>query len=73
MPVRKLETQQSMHILDKALFLNQKELIFFLFFNKTYIICCGFSLKAPYQGTSDEYPQHIGHHNIITKTCKIQS
>ena len=39
--------------LDKALFLS----IFFLFLNKN--ICCGCSLEAPLQGTSNEYPQHV--------------
>ena len=43
--------------LDKALFFNQKVSIFFLFLNKN--ICCGYSLEAPYQGTSNEYLQNM--------------
>ena len=47
--------------LDKALFFNQKVAkkvaIFFLFRDKN--ICCGYSLEAPRQGTSNEYPQHM--------------
>ena len=30
-------------------------MIFFDFFHKN--ICCGYSLKAPLQGTSNDYPQ----------------
>ena len=30
---------------------------FFLFLHK--YICCGYSLEAPHQGTSNEYPQHM--------------
>ena len=32
-------------------------IIFFLFFHEN--ICCGYSLEAPQQGTSNEYPQHM--------------
>ena len=42
---------------NKALFFNQKLLIFFLFLHEN--ICCGYSLEAPRQGTSNEYPQHM--------------
>ena len=30
---------------------------FFLFHHKN--LCCGYSLEAPQQGTSNEYPQHV--------------
>ena len=43
--------------LDKALFFNQKVSIVFSFLNKN--ICCWYSLEAPHQGTSNEYPQHM--------------
>ena len=32
-------------------------MIFFLFLNEN--ICCGYSLEAPRQGASIEYPQHM--------------
>ena len=38
---------------DKALFFNQKLLLFFLFLNK--YLCCGYSLEAPWWGISNEY------------------
>ena len=38
-------------------FFNPKVLIFFLFLHEN--LCCGYSLKAPWQGASNEYPQHI--------------
>ena len=43
---------------DRAFFFffNWKVLMFFLFFPEN--ICCGYSLEAPFQGTSNEYPQH---------------
>ena len=37
--------------------------IFFLFLHKN--ICCGYSLEAPHQGASNEYPQHIFMEKII--------
>ena len=40
---------------DKAFFSSTKKLIFFLFLNEN--ICCGYSLEAPHQGASNEYPQ----------------
>ena len=36
---------------------NYPENYFFLFLQKN--ICCGYSLEAPRQGASNEYPQHI--------------
>ena len=39
------------------LFFNPKVLIFFLFHHEN--ICCGYSLEAPRQGASNEYPQHM--------------
>ena len=38
-------------------FFNQKFLIFFLFLHKN--MYCGYSLEAPHQGASNEYPQHM--------------
>ena len=38
----------------KALFLNQKVTLFYLFLLEN--ICCGYSLEVPQQGTSNEYP-----------------
>ena len=32
-------------------------IIFFLFLEEN--ICCGYSLEAPWQGTSNEYPQYM--------------
>ena len=32
-------------------------IIFFLFLHED--ICCGYSLEAPWQGASNEYPQHM--------------
>ena len=43
--------------LDKAFFLNQKVLIFFLLLPKN--ICFGYSLEVPCQYLSNEYPGHI--------------
>ena len=45
--------------LDKMLFFffNLKVLTFFLFLHKN--ICCGYSLEEPWQGASNEYPQHL--------------
>ena len=43
--------------LDKMFFFNKKILKFFLFLLKN--ICCGYSLKAPGRGASNEYPQHV--------------
>ena len=42
--------------LDKALF-STKKYLFFLFLGKN--ICCGYSVQAPRQGASNEYPQHM--------------
>ena len=42
--------------LVKALFSIQKFWYFSYFFMKT---CCGYSLEAPRQGASNEYPQHM--------------
>ena len=56
--------------LDKALFFNQKVPIFFLFLDEN--ICCGYSLEAPCQGTSNEYPQHTIFH-LITAHALISS
>ena len=36
---------------------SRKVLIFFLFVHEN--ICCGYSLEAPRQGVSNEYPQHM--------------
>ena len=33
------------------------QIIFFLFLDEN--ICCGYSLEAPHQGASNEYPQHM--------------
>ena len=43
--------------LVKDTFFNPKVLIFFLFLHEN--IYCGYSLEAPYQGASNEYPQHM--------------
>ena len=47
--------------LIKMFFFNPKVLIFFLFFHEN--ICCGYlygySLEAPHQGASNEYPQYV--------------
>ena len=43
--------------LDKMRFSVQKVLIFFLFLHKN--IYYGYSLEAPHQNTSNEYPQHV--------------
>ena len=40
---------------DKALFFNQKMLIFFFFLYEN--IACGYSLEAPHQSTSNDYTQ----------------
>ena len=40
---------------DMVLIFNWKVLIFFLFLHEN--ICCGYSLEAPCQGASNEYPQ----------------
>ena len=37
-------------------FFSQNMLMLFLFLHKN--ICCGYSLEAPRQGTSNKYPQH---------------
>ena len=42
--------------LDKALFSTKKCLYFSYYSTK---MCCGYSLEAPRQGTSNEYPQHM--------------
>ena len=42
---------------DKARFSSEKMLISFLFLHEN--ICCGYSLEAPRQGASNEYPQHM--------------
>ena len=41
----------------KSLALNNWALIFFLFLHEN--ICCGFSLKAPQLGTSNEYHKYV--------------
>ena len=41
---------------DKTIFISEL-LIFFLYFHEN--ICCGYSLEAPCQGASNEYPQHM--------------
>ena len=51
---------------------------FFLFLHKN--ICCGYSLEAPRQGASNEYPQHMfswrngeNYLRIITKYSSLTS
>ena len=41
----------------KVLFFNQNLLMFFFFLHGN--ICCGYLLEVSYQGTSNEYPQHM--------------
>ena len=41
---------------DMAIFFKRKVLVFFLFFHEN--ISCGYSLEAPHQDASNEYPQH---------------
>ena len=59
-PAKGLHTA-SMHYMnlstDKALFFIRKMLISLLFVDEN--ICCGYSLEAPRQGASNEYPQHM--------------
>ena len=43
--------------LDIGLDKSGYQVIFFLFLHKN--VCCGYSLEAPHQGTSNEYPQHM--------------
>ena len=41
---------------------NKKKFVFFFlkyFLSVIENICCGYSLEAPWQGTSIEYPQHM--------------
>ena len=53
---------------EGAFFFSTKILLSFLFLNES--ICCGYSLEAPRQGASNEYPQQIfcgGIRKIFTK------
>ena len=50
-------SNDNIHFLGEGAFFNPKVMIFFLFLQKK--ICCGYSLEAPHQGTSHEYPQHM--------------
>ena len=54
-----LESSIIFHLiaLDKTLFSIQKYWYFFLFLHKN--VCCEYSLEAPWQDTSNEYPQRF--------------
>ena len=50
-------TRQCMFIVCKAPDKKEYQVYIFLFLHE--IVCCGYSLEAPWHGASYKYPQHI--------------
>ena len=61
--IRSASLRNFLRVPTTYVFMEKQEKVCF-FFLKYFLsvienICCGYSLEAPWQGTSIEYPQHV--------------